>query len=258
VPTEIVNEALVKSNMDRRDALDRFKRKTLLDHSRAFTELLDYGCGSGKFLYQNQDLFIRCHGVEVNQKCLEFAQMELKLAVSDHFPSGIHPSTVSFWHSMEHLPYSHIRDTLKIIHQMGDEQIRLIISVPAADSTLHQLLRENDPYYDPSAHIHEFTSNSLERLLRDSGFTMDRQIFSLPYSLFGWAQGLSNLLHPVRNYFYYRFRRGNSVSPNFLRDIWAMILFTASLPLAVLFTLLEKLVVFRSSVLTVVAYRTQT
>jgi hypothetical protein len=252
-PSVIINEDLDLEKMKRRDSLDRFKTRTLIANSPAFECLVDIGSGSGKFLYQNQKYFKTVIGIEVSPECVEFSKKNLDLQILAHYPAAPKASCVSFWHSMEHLTLDQIQEILQAISNHSGPDVRLIISVPSAQSLLHRSLKNLDPYYDSSSHYHEFSHQSLSLLLEKSGFQIEKSLFSLAYSLFGWVQGLSNLFHPVRNYFYYRFRRNNSVVRHPMNDVLSIVLFVGMLPLGLLLALLEIWQPQKSCVLNVIA-----
>jgi hypothetical protein len=175
------------------------------------------------------------------------------LEIADRYPAEKIASTVSFWHSLEHLTLDQIQDVLQGIIAQATPATRLIISVPGAQSWLHRWLKHLDPYYDETSHFHEFSYQSLSLVLEKSGFQIEKSVSSLAYSIFGWVQGLSNLFHPERNYFYYRFRRANSVVKSPTKDVLSIFLFVLLLPVAAVMAFLERLQPQNSSVINVIA-----
>lgn len=251
-PIDIINEDLVLENMTKRDSLDRFKSKTLIEHSQDFNCLIDIGCGSGKFLYQNKNSFKNAIGIEVSPECIHFAK-KLGLTILDKYPTNQFASTITFWHSLEHFKTEQIESILQQIAKNAKASTRVIISVPNSQSLLHRLLKQRDPYYDATSHFHEFSFVSLSKILEQSGFKVEKSIFSITYALFGWVQGLSNILHPQRNYFYYRFRRNNSISQSSFQDLLSVFLFAFFAPFAIVMALTEGLASEKSCVINVVA-----
>jgi hypothetical protein len=252
-PSVIVNEELSLTKMEKMDSLDRFKSKTLLANSAGFECLIDVGSGSGKFLYQNKKYFKRAIGIEVSPDCVEFSRKQLNLQIVDRFPNEEKATAVSFWHSLEHLTLSEIRQILAAASAHSDPKVSLIISVPGGQSLLHRKLKTKDPYYDPTSHFHEFSYQSLSLILKKCGFRIEKSLYSFPYSLFGWVQGLSNLFHPVRNYFYYRFRRSNTVKVNPIYDGLSVALFILMLPFGLVLALLDAFRPQNACVINVVA-----
>lgn len=252
-PQTIINEALKLENMTRVDSLDRFKTQMIEKFTVQFNHLIDIGCGSGKFIFQNQKLFKRSVGVEVSPECVEFARNTLKLEIEPHYPKDLNPDVITMWHSLEHIPMAAIEKLFAEIHRSAPASLRLFISVPNAASWLHKVLRENDPYYDSTSHFHEFSFDSLSYLLKKFNFEVQTFSFSWPYAVFGWAQGLSNIFHPIRNYFYYRFRRGSGVPQSLHYDALAIVLMVSLTPVALGLAALESLAPRQAGVINLVA-----
>lgn len=206
---QMVNEELTMDRVRREGGLDAFKLKVLARCSVEHGFLLDVGSGSGKFLFQAKALFLDHAGIEITQECINFAQKELGLnIVYDVSAVKTNLSVVTFWHSLEHIPAEGIERLFARISVLSSQKTRIIISVPNANSLQHRVLREHYAFYDPHTHIHQFTSASLDMLLRKFGFQRCCTVFSFHYSAFGYLQGMLNCFNGIHNYLYYRKKRG--------------------------------------------------
>ena len=103
-PDGIVNDRLDRADVERPNALDRFKNSVLRACTRSHRFLLDVGCASGRFLRQNAGGFERAMGVEVTPECVRFARSLGLHVETDLAALRGEPSVVTFWHSLEHLP----------------------------------------------------------------------------------------------------------------------------------------------------------
>lgn len=252
----IINDVLSKEMVERLDALDRFKRQMLNKCAVRHDFLLDIGSGSGKFLYHNGRLFTKCMGIEITDKCVDFARNQLKLSVENELPKVVDPiSIVTFWHSLEHMPSDTIEDVLKQISSQSSSETRVIVSVPNSDSLQYALFREGYAYYDPSSHIHQFTARSLNILMDKYGFEKLSSFFSFPYSSFGYVQGLINKFNRIHNYLYYRNKRGDSFNKNkvelWLLDVYNLLLLTIFLMPSLLLTIVDCFSPNKGGVITV-------
>ena len=148
-----------------------------------------------------------------------FSQRKLKLHIEIDISTAPGPiSTVSFWHSLEHLPHQTIANVFKHLSANTTDDAIMIISVPNCDSWQHKLLGSHYAFFDPQQHLHQFSMESLDQLLINYGFTKNKLFFSPPYSGFGWLQGMMNLFNKTHNYFYYRMKRGVPHSSGIIRQ----------------------------------------
>lgn len=205
----MVNDVLDIAVIRRRDPLIRWQAKVAALSARRAGRLIDVGCGSGRFLLHARARFPDGVGVEVSPDSLQFAREELRLEVFEQLPALTDPpALVTFWHSLEHIPSRAIDELLAALARAVDSETRLVVSVPNAGSWQHRLLGRRYAYFDAPYHLHQFSSTSLDHLLSRHGFVRERDFAGLPYQLFGWLQGLANCLMPIRNYAYYRAKRG--------------------------------------------------
>lgn len=204
----IVNDRLDERDIDRPNALDRFKNAVVRSCARSRTLLLDVGSGSGRFLRQNAAAFERSLGIEVSPACVAFAR-SLGLRIEPEIGALREPVGVAtFWHSLEHLPAPAIAAVLGRIGEWSTPETAVVVSVPNAASLQYALLGERSAFFDAPHHLHQFTPRSLDLLLERHGLERRKAHRSFVYAHFGWLQGLLNLCNSRHDYLYYRRKRG--------------------------------------------------
>jgi hypothetical protein len=206
---EITNESLNETDIKQIDGLTKFKVATVLKLDSVRIGILDIGTASGKFPYHAKKFFQRVQGIEVNPKCIDFAQKKLKIKLVtsiEHVELG-DVSCVTFWHSLEHIPLEITKDIFNNLVSLK-ESIPILISVPNANSNQFKMFGNKWPYYDESSHLYQFSPLALNLFMSNSGYHFKEHKVGFMYELFGYLQGYVNKFHPVANYFYYRKKRG--------------------------------------------------
>ncbi len=241
----MVNENLDLAQLERPNGLDRFQLDTTLASAQGRTSLLDVGAGSGRFLRNASPQFQQSFGVEVSPSCIEFCTQTLGLKVSPAPPSVESAfDVITFWHSLEHIPIEAIEKMFQTLAPNIQPQTKLVVSVPNVDSLQFKLFKTNWPYFDPPFHLHQFSRESLEKLMAKKGFVTERYFHGAAYSVFGFLQGFMNFLSPFHNYFYFRKKRawtfGLSRGRLFLLDLYNALLIAIFLAPAVLLSLWER------------------
>jgi len=153
------------------------------------------------------------------------------------------------WHSFEHIPAAELTRLLATLRAKLAPGGCLIVSVPNAASFQCRWLGGNYAFHDAPGHVHQFTPDSLGRLLGAQGFRRTGAAVSWPYNLFGWVQGLLNVVMPGHNYIYYRLKRGYP-RHSAARDLAGLVLVPLTLPVALGLGLLEAMRPERQAVLT--------
>lgn len=249
----VVNDDLDPVRLRRADGLVRAQRRVALQGARAHAVLLDLGCGSGRFLHHCAGLFRQRLGVEPEPASAEFARREFGLAVTDALPADLPPpSVVTFWHSLEHIPAAEIARLLDRLADAADADSRVLVCVPNGASFQSRWLGESYTYWDAPHHLHQFSTASLDHLLRRHGFEPVADAFIANYIAFGYTQSLLNTVVPIRNYLYQKLKRGVS-APGPSR-LTAEIVSWLALPFAIAaaapLTILDYLVPARRGVIT--------
>lgn len=207
----IVNDPLIERDAKRWTRLDRFKQGAL----RRFdptppqgAQWVDVGSASGKYLYQNRGRYAQTFGLEVTPEALDFSRNVLGLNVfedASRLPGNIHMATA--WHSLEHFPVEALEGVLGILATVMPPGARFIVSVPNSASRQYRWFGTSFAFFDVPNHLHQFSPQSLDRLMARFGFRRIATVPSWPYNSFGYIQGLLNVLTGTHNYLYYRLKR---------------------------------------------------
>lgn len=135
--------------------------------------LLDIGCGTGKDLERIQQAGWHVTGVEMSPYAADLARARLGCEVIvGHFDeAAIEPrrfDVVRLAHVLEHLPSP--RRSLEKIHRLLRPGGLLWLEVPNAASSETRLFRRHWFQWDLPRHLYHFTSATLTRLLKETGF----------------------------------------------------------------------------------------
>lgn len=228
----IINDDLGDPLPARRTGLDRFKAKILARFGSDLRSglLLDIGSGSGRFLYQNGARYQTAMGIEITPEVLAYSRTTLGLNVVESIndvPEGV--SVATAWHSLEHIPE---RSLLKLLDVLARKMVaggRLLVSVPNGASWQYRWFGDAFAYFDVPNHLHQFSPQSLARVLDHAGFRHVSTTNSWPYNTFGWTQALLNVATGTHNYLYYRLKR-RSRKPSPILDVANLMLLAAFVP----------------------------
>lgn len=217
----IINDNLLEKEVRSVNALDRFKARMLSSFDGRIEKnlLLDIGSASGKFLLHNANRYKRAIGIEITPESVLFSRQVLSLNIEEDIqdvPDKISAATA--WHSLEHIPEQNL---IALLDGLSNKMVsggRLVVSVPNAASWQHRWFGTSYAYFDVPNHLHQFTPDSLERLMQRFGFQHVATTNSWPYNTFGYMQSLLNLLTNTHNYLYYRLKR-RSCKPSLPLDI---------------------------------------
>lgn len=179
--------------------LDRFRSHRagmVRRYVRAPANVLDIGCGNGRFLQELIDRGYTGHGIELPSRSGERAAripgLQLKTSPLREDDFGVEFfDAVTLWHVLEHLPQP--RETLQIIAKILKPGGYLMISLPNIDSLQSRLFRGRWLHLDPPRHLFFLGERDLARSLQSLGFEVvaTRQ-FSLEQNPFGMQQSLLN------------------------------------------------------------------
>jgi len=250
---EIENDILSAVGLVKADRLTSAKMLAVARLTRSRGSLLDFGAGSGKFVYFSKLRFSKAEGVEVTPACIAWARDVLGVNLRPDLPEGACYDVVTAWHVLEHLPPERLRAAVASLCECSREA--LIISVPNADSWASHWFGVRYPYRDVVSHFHEFTPGSMRQLLRRCGCTKVVPFRVWIYSVFCYAQGLTNLTTGTHNLLYFRLKRGrDNVSLSSVGLGLHLVLFLFFVPLAALITIMEIVVPERAACIHIACY----
>jgi hypothetical protein len=172
--------------------------------------LIDFGCGNGAFLHSFKQIDgdnCKIMGIELDESSVSAAQ-GAGIEVVHAVPDDVDHTMFTMWHVAEHLPVNTLRQELKKISR-GDNQ--LLISVPNGDSHSWNRYKEMFSFFDSKSHMVQFTPISLEKLLQESGWDIQREIHTPIYGIFNAIQTGINLSRPHNEMYELLKRESDSV-----------------------------------------------
>ena len=179
--------------------LDHFRSqraRTVMLYVKAPANVLDIGCGNGRFLQGLIGKNFNCYGIELPSKSAERASripgLNLKTGQLCENDFGAHFfDAVTMWHVIEHLP--ELRETLQIIGNILNQGGYLLVSLPNIDSFQSRLFRDRWLHLDPPRHLFFFGALDLTKIMQTFGFEIVTiKFFSLEQNPFGMQQSILN------------------------------------------------------------------
>jgi 2-polyprenyl-3-methyl-5-hydroxy-6-metoxy-1,4-benzoquinol methylase len=134
--------------------------------------ILDYGCGTGSFLYQMKKNGWKVTGIEPD----DIAQKKAAGLIDESVfsPDHLHAlqeasfDAITLWHVLEHV---HDLDlSLNAFKRILKTNGILVIAVPNNESFDAKHYKENWAAYDVPRHLYHFTPSSIEGILSKHGF----------------------------------------------------------------------------------------
>lgn len=184
-------------------------RKTALVRSISpnGTRFLDYGCGTGEFLYSMKKSGWISKGIEPSPQARNFAIDKLLLEVFPPDEINFFPpasfDVITLWHVLEHV--HQLNETIRILKNLLSDKGKLIIAVPNSDAADAGIYNEVWAAYDLPRHLYHFNAASITRLLSNHEMQVKKIIpmaldafyvsmLSEKYkkSLFGMVRGVLN------------------------------------------------------------------
>lgn len=153
------------------------EKSSLLNKWSTRGKLLDVGCGTGDFLYYNQQKGWETEGVEVNRKARESAESKLnkKLCPSlEKVEKNKSFDAITLWHVLEHVEDLH--ESCLTIRSLLDKNGTLIVAVPNYESYDAQFYQQYWAAYDLPRHLYHFSKKSMEQLWHKYGMKIEAVI----------------------------------------------------------------------------------
>jgi len=191
-----------------------YRRAALRDHvafiARAATQarsdaepirILDVGCGSGTLLGRLKESGFDVLGVDFSAEASAIARTENNVEVivgslRDARFAAQSFDVVTLFHVMEHVlnPREVLAEVRRILRANG----RLVVQVPNIESWQFRLFGAQWYGLDIPRHVIDYSADSLQKLLRESGFRVDRvRHFNLRDNAPAFASSVFRSLDPV-------------------------------------------------------------
>ncbi len=171
----------------------------LLEKWTSGGKILDVGCGPGQFLLALDQRRWLPEGIEqdeVARNAIKALLPKLRVWGGSMEAFQGEPNSydvITFWHSLEHVKQP--RDVLKKTNALLRDGGYVIISVPNFDSLQAMLFRGYWYALDVPRHLWHFSPRSLEILLDETGFKVDKHLFfSKAYNFHQWKHSLRSLV----------------------------------------------------------------
>jgi len=168
--------------------------------------LLDFGCGGGKFLLLAKNVFNKVAGVEITPESVLVAQSN-GINIHENIQKEDY-RVLTFWHSLEHLPFETLKGTLDEIR--ASEIKYVILSVPNAKSATLKHFGDYDSFVDEDNHTFIYSKKLLVKLFSEIGFNLYASPRILRYTLFGSIQSSINFVTKTKNQLYFVLKRGHA------------------------------------------------
>lgn len=190
-------------------------------HSRASTvdriksspgTIFDVGCGPGDFLAAMEQKKWSVSGNEVGKKLVSIASDKVstgKIYLGDlsSIKTGSKKfDVITFWHVWEHISFAELNKTTKTVDRMLNDQGRLIIEVPHANSLAFKLFGPSWTLLLSPQHLHLWTRDSLNKFLKSRGFKAIRTEYPVHFPFvflsscikkYPWSKWLLPIVLPV-------------------------------------------------------------
>lgn len=190
----------------------RVRVQSLVGDLPAGSTVLDVGCGRGVMLRALIELGHEAHGVEIAEEAAAGADDRAEIRIAPELSQAGYPDdffdAVILWHVLEHLP--HPDQSLAEIRRILKPGGRLILAVPNFGSCQSRRAAQAWFHLDLPRHLHHFTPETLERLLRKNAFSTETvRHLALLQNSFGWLQSFLNRVSGTpRNSLYSLLHRG--------------------------------------------------
>jgi 2-polyprenyl-3-methyl-5-hydroxy-6-metoxy-1,4-benzoquinol methylase len=174
--------------------------------------ILDVGCGAGQFLFALDRRRWRTEGIEQDEvACRAMKALLPEISVWNDTIKAFRGTpgsydVITFWHSLEHV--TRPREVLQKAYGLLHDEGRVVVSLPNVDSLQALVFRHHwYAFGDVPRHLWHFSPRSLEMLLTETGFFVDRHLFfSKAVNFHCWKHSLRSLsmaaVHNLMPYYF--------------------------------------------------------
>jgi 2-polyprenyl-3-methyl-5-hydroxy-6-metoxy-1,4-benzoquinol methylase len=151
------------------------KKETLLSSFNTNKILLDIGCGTGDFLHYCKTKNWKVSGLEPDENARKKGHEKglLDIKNSDQlFSLNEKFGVITMWHVLEHV--SELNKYFNKLHDLIDDNGRLIIAVPNPDSADAKKYKEMWAAYDVPRHLFHFSKSNIIDLATKHGFIVEK------------------------------------------------------------------------------------
>lgn len=170
------------------------KIKKLIGDKKS-SKVLDYGCGAGKLVENLIKNNVDTTGFEPSGGARLITQRKNLPVYGEIKPAQDGYDLIMFWHSLEHAdnPLEVVKKISKLLNQNG----KLLIAVPNADSFEARVFKENWFHYSYPFHLIHFTPKSAKIMLQKAGFEpISIDFWNPEYTISGLVQSFLNWFLP--------------------------------------------------------------
>ncbi len=209
------------------------------------SEILDFGCGKGFFLYLLKKLsYKNLNGLETSVSRARYAHEITGLNISNEYYTGglimnKKYDCISMIHVMEHIenPF----DFLKImINDALNDRGFLLIEVPNINSLASNMAGTTWAHFTPHFHVNHFTIESFSSFCKENNFKYD---MISTFSFYNSAMGMTSALLSLFGY------KGSLFEDMKSKNVLVVLLFVLLLPLTFFLELLVSIVFRKGSVI---------
>ncbi len=179
-------------------------------------DVLDIGCGDGRFLLSCKKKGYGVYGIEGSVAARQVAKSKGIFVYSKGFLKenfkGKKFDVITLWQVLEHIDDPNVY--LKKIKSILKKEGLLYIGVPNIESSQYKLFRKNWFHLDMPRHLFAYSPKTLRGMLEKNSFKVIKIDHDyLEYNPLGFVQSFFNLILPVFNFPYKIIKIGKK--PNF-------------------------------------------
>ena len=150
----------------------KWKYKLITKHAHPGAKsILDYGCGTGKFLNECLKHGLKASGVEPSNNARNLAKSNTNATVEETI-ERIDGSfdIITLWHVLEHV--ADLRETISFLKHRLNKNGTIFIAVPNLRSLDAKIYGQYWAAYDVPRHLWHFTKDTMRRLLTDNNLKL--------------------------------------------------------------------------------------